>query len=302
MTDYHATPDFAAFVPHGKAPLVVTRFAPSPNGALHIGHAYAIIAAHDFAKASGGTFLLRIEDIDGTRSRADHIEAILADLAWLGIGWDYDVVYQSARIKSYHAALERLRDMGLLYRCTCTRSDILRALKTQPVIHGPDGPHYPGTCRGKDIDAMSGRFCWRIDMQAALKPLGPLIWHDLQAGDIVAEPAQFGDVVLWRKDAPASYHLAATLDDDAMGISHVVRGLDLFAYTALHRLLQALLDLPVPQYWHHPLLLDSQGHKLAKSRASPALSDRRLAGEDGKLLKMQLRRGILPLGITLSSA
>ncbi len=294
--------NIAPFVPQATGEQVVTRFAPSPNGALHIGHAYAAIAAHDFARARGGTFQLRIEDIDGTRSRVDHITAILDDLRWLGIAWDGAVMFQSARIESYQRALDSLRAKGLIYRCTCTRGDIAQEIARRPVIHGPDGPHYPGTCRGKAHDSQDLPYCWRLDMQAALAQVGLLTWHDLAAGDIIAEPALFGDIVLWRKDAPASYHLAATLDDAAFNISHVVRGQDLFAYTALHRLLQALLDLPEPQYWHHPLLHDEDGNKLAKSRSSPALSRQRLAGEDGQALADQLRQGKLPLGIHLSSA
>jgi glutamyl-Q tRNA(Asp) synthetase len=302
MPENLTTGKIAPFVPQAISGPVVTRFAPSPNGALHIGHAYAAIAAHDFARANGGKFLLRVEDIDGTRSRAEHVAGILDDLRWLGISWDGEVVYQSARTASYHHALESLRAKGVLYRCACSRGDIAQALKVRSVVHGPDGPHYPGTCRSRDIGSITTPFCWRLDMKAALAQCGPLVWHDIAAGEIAADPAQFGDIVLWRKDAPASYHLAATLDDAAFGISHVVRGQDLFAYTSLHRLLQALLDLPVPQYWHHQLLLDSSGQKLAKSRSSAPLSVRRLAGDEGRLLKMQLRDGILPLGITLSSA
>jgi glutamyl-Q tRNA(Asp) synthetase len=281
-------------------PLVkATRFAPSPNGRLHIGHAYAALCAHDFARAFGGAFQLRIEDIDGTRSRPEHISAILEDMAWLGLRHDGDVVFQSQRVDHYAAALGKLRDMGLVYRCWCTRSDIVDALKQRPVRHGPDGPVYPGTCRGVERD---GPHSWRLDMTAAMAQVGPLTWSDLQAGPQSADPLQFGDVVLWRKDAPASYHLAATLDDAADGISHVVRGKDLFAYTAIHRVLQELLDLPETVYWHHGLLLDAKGDKLAKSRLSQPLADYRAQGIDGALLVEQLRTGELPLGISASEA
>lgn len=280
---------------------VRTRFAPSPNGALHLGHAFSALCAHDFAHAHGGQFLLRIEDIDGNRSRPEHISGILADLEWLTLTPDAPTQYQSVNLSRYQKALERLNALGLLYRCTCTRSDILAALKQTPVPHGPDGPHYPGTCRNRSIEP-SEPFCWRIDMAKALAMTGPIQWTDLVAGTNFADPMMFGDVVLWRKDAPASYHLAATVDDAADAISHVVRGMDLFAYTAIHRILQQLLDLPEPRYWHHPLLLDGSGHKLAKSKSSPPLSARRLAGEDGRLLIDNLRQGALPLGISLSSA
>ncbi len=276
---------------------VVTRFAPSPNGRLHLGHAYAAICAHDFARAHDGRFLLRIEDIDAARSRVEFIEDILADMCWLGLDWDGDVVFQSARVESYGAALERLREMGLLYRCNCSRSAIADALRTKTVLHGPDGPHYPGTCKGRDVRAESGAFCWRLDMEKAAERVKDLYWYDLVAGDQRADASLFGDIVLWRKDAPASYHLAATLDDASDGVTHVVRGRDLFVYTHVHRLLQALLDLPEPTYWHHDLLVDGEGSKLAKSRESASLKDRRLAGQDGLAMTDALRRGELPLGI-----
>ena len=272
-----------------------TRFAPSPNGRLHIGHAYAALCAHDFARAFGGKFQLRIEDIDGTRSRPEHIDAIIEDMEWLGLRHDGDVVFQSQRVEHYAAALETLRDMGLVYRCWCTRSEIAEALRAKPVRHGPDGPVYPGTCRGV---VREGPFCWRLDMAAAMERTGPVSWTDLVAAEQSGAPQEFGDVVLWRKDAPASYHLAATLDDAADGISHVVRGKDLFAYTIIHRVLQELLDLPQPVYWHHGLLLDNKGEKLAKSRLSRPIAEYRAEGVDGTLLLDQLRLGKLPLGIT----
>lgn len=278
---------------------VVTRFAPSPNGQLHLGHAFSALCAHDFAHAFGGQFRLRIEDIDGTRSRTEHVETILADMQWLGLPHDGALQFQSQHIARYKAALDQMITAGLLYRCGCTRNDITEALKHKSVPHGPDGPHYPGTCRARPFEA-DMPFCWRLDMEKAMALTGPLMWTDLAAGQQYADPMAFGDVVLWRKDAPASYHLAATCDDAADGITHVVRGKDLFAYTAVHRLLQHLLDLPVPQYWHHPLLLDVSGDKLAKSRSSPALASRRLAGESGATLIDNLRHGTLMLGISLS--
>jgi glutamyl-Q tRNA(Asp) synthetase len=277
-----------------------TRFAPSPNGQLHIGHAWSALCAHDFARAFGGNFQLRIENIDGTRSRAEHVTAIQDDLRWLGLSWNDEVVFQSQRIDRYAAALDHLKSMGLVYKCWCTRSDIAAAVKTRPVPHGPDGPIYPGTCR--NALASEGGHCWRLDMAAAAARAGALDWTDLAAGKQQADPMQFGDVVLWRKDAPASYHLAATLDDAADEISHVVRGQDLFAYTSIHRLLQRLLDLPQPVYWHHGLLLDEDGEKLAKSRLSQPLSDLRAKGAAGPALITDLRSGKLPLGISWSTS
>lgn len=280
---------------------VVTRFAPSPNGRLHLGHAFSALCAHDFARSLDGHFHLRIEDIDGTRSRVEHIAAIRSDMEWLGLQYDGPVQFQSQNIARYEAARDRLIADGLLYRCSCTRSDIANALKSKPVPHGPDGPHYPGTCRDRDVDPAVPHSL-RIDMPKAVALSGLLRWVDLAAGQQFADPMAFGDVVLWRKDAPSSYHLAATIDDAADGVSHVVRGQDLFGYTAIHRLLQHLLNLPEPIYWHHPLLLDTSGEKLAKSKSSPALSERRLARESGIGLINNLRHGTLPLGISLSHA
>ena len=280
---------------------VVTRFAPSPNGQLHLGHAFSALCAHDFARAFGGEFRLRIEDIDGTRSRPEHVAAIVDDMDWLGLHHDRDVTFQSQHIARYAAARDHLIAADLLYKCSCTRSDIAEALKHKSVPHGPDGPQYPGTCRSRPVESRAAT-CWRLDMAKALAMAGPLQWTDLAARTQFADPMAFGDVVLWRKDSPASYHLAATVDDAAEGISFVVRGRDLFAYTAIHRLLQHLLGLPEPLYWHHPLLLDDMDEKLAKSRSSPALSVRRLAGDSGPALIDNLRQGSLPLGISLSDA
>jgi glutamyl-Q tRNA(Asp) synthetase len=273
-----------------------TRFAPSPNGALHLGHAYAAIVAHDLARERGGTFALRIEDIDGERSRPEFIQAFFADLAWLGLGWDGDAVFQSHRLASYAQASERLKAMGLLYPCRCTRAQIAAAATGM----GPDGLIYPGTCRDREVDPEGA--AWRLDMAAATAVAGPLEWVDEIAGVQSATPAIFGDVVLLRKDLPASYHLAATLDDAADGVTLVTRGMDLFAASHVHRLLQALLELPVPTWHHHPLLVEPDGRKLAKRRGSPSLADRRRAGEDGRALADALRDGRLPAGISLSRA
>lgn len=275
--------------------MIRTRFAPSPNGQLHLGHAYAAIVAHDLARARGGEFLLRIEDIDGTRSRADLVPEILADLAWLGLSWDGPVVFQSSRLASYAKAAEQLKGMGLLYPCQCTRAEVLAAAREL----GPDGPVYPGTCRGRAVDPQGA--AWRLDMAKAAALAGPLEWIDELAGPQVAVPEQFGDVVLLRKEAPASYHLAATLDDSADGITLVTRGQDLFAASHVHRLLQALLDLPVPTWHHHLLICEPDGRKLSKRRGSPALADLRRAGKDGPALAAALRMDQFPTGLCLGA-
>lgn len=275
--------------------MIRTRFAPSPNGLLHLGHAYAAVVAHDLARARGGEFLLRIEDIDGTRSRAELIPEILADLDWLGLRWDGPVVHQSSRLPSYQAAAERLKAQGLLYPCRCTRAEVLAA---SPGM-GPDGPIYPGTCRGRAVDPAGA--AWRLDMAKAVSLTGPLEWTDALAGVQRAQPEAFGDVVLLRKEAPASYHLAATLDDAADGVTLVTRGADLFASTHVHRLLQALLGLSVPVWHHHGLLVESDGRKLAKRRGSPALADLRRSRADGPALAQALRTALFPAGISLVS-
>lgn len=275
--------------------MIRTRFAPSPNGLLHLGHAYAAVIAHDLARARGGEFLLRIEDIDAARSRAELIPEILADLDWLGLRWDGPVVHQSSRLSSYQAAAERLTAQGLLYPCRCTRAEVLAA---SPGM-GPDGPIYPGTCRGRDFYPAGA--AWRLDMAKAVALAGPLEWTDELAGVQRAAPEAFGDVVLLRKEAPASYHLAATLDDDADGVTLVTRGADLFASTHVHRLLQALLGLSVPVWHHHGLLVESDGRKLAKRRGSPALADLRRSGADGPALAQALRTALFPAGLSLVS-
>ena len=280
--------------------MIVTRFAPSPNGPLHLGHAYAAIVAHDLAAQRGGRCVLRIEDIDGARSRAELIPEFVADLAWLGLNYAAPPAFQSARLASYADAAQKLKAMGLLYPCVCTRAEIAAAA----TVHGPDGPLYPGTCRGRDL-AGDAEAAWRLDVARAAALAGPLDWTDELAGTQRAAPEIFGDVILVRRDAPASYHLAATLDDAADGITLVTRGADLFAASHLHRLLQALLGLPVPTWHHHALLVDTDGTKLAKRRGSAqagfGLADRRRAGEDGRALANDLRGGRLPTGIAFAA-
>lgn len=273
--------------------MIRTRFAPSPNGPLHLGHAYAAVVAHDLARDRGGAFALRIEDIDGTRSRPELVTEFLADLGWLGLSWDGPVVFQSERLETYAAAGEQLKAMDLLYPCRCTRAEIAAAKATI----GPDGPVYPGTCRNRGVDPAGA--AWRLDMAKATALAGPLSWVDELAGPQQAQPGIFGDVVLLRKEAPASYHLAATLDDAADGVTLVTRGADLFAASHVHRLLQALLGLPVPIWHHHGLLVEPDGRKLAKRRGAPSLADRRRAGEDGLALADTLRARRFPAGISL---
>ncbi|WP_086606760.1 tRNA glutamyl-Q(34) synthetase GluQRS [Erythrobacter donghaensis] len=271
-------------------PPPVTRFAPSPNGRLHLGHALSAIVAHDLARASGGRFLLRIEDIDGPRSRAELAEEFRRDLAWLGLTWE-EVPAQSTRLSSYAAAAEALRARGLIYPCTCTRKEIEDA-GARP---GLEGLIYPGTCKHRAPDPARPA-AWRLDAAKALAETGPLTWEDALAGPQQVDLSGLGDVVLVRKDLPASYHLAVTLDDAADGVTLVTRGADLCAASHVHRTLQALLGLPVPRWHHHPLLMGADGEKLAKRRRSPALAERREAGEDGQMLAAQLRVQHLALG------
>ncbi|MFV0923082.1 tRNA glutamyl-Q(34) synthetase GluQRS [Sphingomonas parapaucimobilis] len=277
----------------------VTRFAPSPTGRLHLGHALSAVRAFDLARTSGGRFLLRIEDIDGTRSRPEHVDAILRDLEWLGLEWD-DLSFQSERLGLYAAAQGRLAD--LLYPCFCTRAEIAASLSAP---HGAT-PLYPGTCRhlspGTRAARMGEPHSWRLDMKQAVERAGPLCWQDEYAGTVAADPLAQGDVILARKDAPASYHLAVTVDDAAQGVTDVVRGVDLFDATHIHRLLQGLLDLETPLYHHHPLIVGADGQRLAKRHGAPALAAMREAGEDGRALADALRRNMLPAGFRLGEA
>lgn len=276
-----------------------TRFAPSPTGRLHLGHALSAVRAYDLARAGGGRFLLRIEDIDGTRSRPEHVDTILRDLEWLGLEWD-ELSFQSQRLDLYAAAQARLAD--LLYPCFCTRAEIAASLSAP---HGPEAV-YPGTCRHRSAAERAARMGephgWRIDMARGVERVGALHWEDERAGSVLADPLSHGDVILARKDAPASYHLAATVDDAAQGVTDVVRGLDLFAATHVHRLLQALLGLPTPLYHHHPLIVGADGQRLAKRHSAPALAAMREGGADGRALADALRRNMLPAGFRLGEA
>lgn len=284
----------------------VSRFAPSPTGRLHLGHAYSAILAHDFARERGGAFLLRIEDIDPGRARPEHVDGILEDILWLGLEPDGEIVYQSERLPLYAEALERLQAAGLAYPCFCTRAAIAAEIAASAAApHGPHGPVYPGTCRGLTPEERGRRMAaephaWRLDVARAAAAAGPLYWEDGDT-EVQADPLAFGDVVLARKDAPTSYHLAVTVDDAAQGVTDVVRGRDLYAATDVHRLLQALLELPTPHYHHHPLLTDAAGRRLAKRTGAPTLADLRAAGADPAALADDVRAGRLPAGYSAAS-
>jgi glutamyl-Q tRNA(Asp) synthetase len=261
---------------------------------LHLGHAYSAVLVRDAASH----FLLRFEDIDGGRCRPEFVAAIEDDLRWLGVAWDEPPVIQSQRAAAHEAALDRLRDMRLVYRCTCTRADIAAAAGAP---QGDQPPLYPGICRGHAVD--EGKpFAWRLDMAKAIELAGPLSWKDELAGNVTATPEIFGDVVIARKDAGTSYHLAATVDDAAMGVTRVVRGVDLFTSTHVHRLLQALLGLPTPAYHHHRLILGPDGKRLAKRTPGATLADLRARGLDGPLLAADLRNDRLPVGFSFGAA
>jgi glutamyl-Q tRNA(Asp) synthetase len=268
------------------APGPTTRFAPSPTGLLHLGHAHGAIFAWCRAREAGGRFLLRLEDIDATRCRPEYAAAIEADLAWLGLDWDGPVRVQSAHWPEYRAALDLLAARGLLYPCFCTRAEIQREVAAAGhAPHGPDGPLYPGTCRRlstaeRQVRIAAGTpYALRLDMAAALEEApAELSFHELGEGRLRCDPGQFGDAVLARKEVPGSYHLCVTHDDAAQGVTLVTRGVDLKPATHLHRLLQALLGWPEPAYAHHKLLTDAGGRRLAKRDKAPTLRALREAG------------------------
>ena len=316
----------------------VTRFAPSPTGRLHLGHAFSAMLAHDFARARGGDFLLRIEDIDPGRSRVAFVDGIVEDLRWLGLEFDGEVVRQSERLPLYAQALDGLRARGLVYPCFCTRAAIAAEIAASAAApHGPDGPIYPGTCRALAPEEAEQRrtrepHAWRLDMAASTSILPgtgrgtaraserwrgqpeegaafaasnelaapPLTWTD-HGRPVPADPRAFGDVVLARKDAPTSYHLAVTIDDAAQGITDIVRGQDLYAATHVHRLLQALLGLPSPIYHHHRLIADAQGRRLAKRHGAPTMASLRAAGVDPAALVESLRANRFPAGYSAAA-
>ncbi len=255
-----------------------TRFAPSPTGLLHLGHAFSAFTAWDRAQAAGGQFLLRIEDIDVPRCRPEYEAAIDEDLRWLGLNWP-PPLRQSERLPVYRAAVMRLAARGLVYPCRCTRSDIRAALSApQEGVVGPDGPVYPGLCRGRSMAEAGPTDALRLDMAKAVRLLGNAGfqengpdhagWHRLDPERLIAE---VGDVVLARRDIGTSYHIAVVIDDAKQGITEVVRGADLFSATPIHRVLQAALELPIPRYCHHRLIRDDNGKRLAKRDDSRAV-------------------------------
>jgi glutamyl-Q tRNA(Asp) synthetase len=278
---------------------IVTRFAPSPTGRLHLGHAYSALLAHDRARAAGGQFLLRIEDIDQGRCRAEFVDGIYEDLRWLGLDWDGDIMVQSAQTAVYARALGELRARHLVYRCWCTRAEIAASAGAP---QGDEGPIYPGTCKGC-VESDDGRpYCWRLDIAAAFAVAVPLFWHDSLIGKVSADPRARGDVVIARKDAATSYHLAVTIDDAAQGVTDIVRGRDLFAATDIHRLIQELLALPTPRYHHHPLLLGNDGERLAKRNGAPTIAALRTSGASPKHVVAEMREGRFPFGFRLDGA
>jgi glutamyl-Q tRNA(Asp) synthetase len=266
---------------------IVTRFAPSPTGYLHLGHVMSAWIAWQRARAGGGQFLLRLEDIDPTRCRTEFASAILEDLSWLGLDWDGEIRVQSEHPAEYEAVLDALAARGLLYPCFCSRAEIMReAAQSAGAPQGPDGtPVYPGTCRHLSPAeraariAAGDRFARRLDMARALAMVDrPLVFAEESQGAVLCDPAKFGDVVLARKDAPVSYHLCVTHDDAVQGVTLVTRGEDLLPATYLHRLIQALMGWPVPRYAHHPLLTDTSGRRFAKRDQAVTIRELRARG------------------------
>ena len=282
--------------------MIVTRFAPSPTGRLHLGHAFSAVLGHEKARRSGGRFLLRIEDLDQGRSRPEFVDGIHEDLRWLGLDWDEPVLVQSQRTNAYEDALDTLRDQGLVYACFCTRADIAQSL-TAP--HGDAATSYPGTCRPLSDDPerrASTPHCWRLDSAKALQAVAQSLWTEADGELFLAREEQIGDAILARKDAPASYHLSCVVDDAASGVTMVVRGADLRPSTPIQRLLQGLLGLPEPIYLHHKLVTHEDGRRLAKRDLAPTLAAMRENGVDGRQLASELLSGKLPLGFAFSDA
>jgi len=282
--------------------MTTTRFAPSPSGRLHLGHAFSAVLGHDAARAGGGKFRLRIEDLDPGRCREEYVEGIFEDLRWLGVSWDGEVLVQSQRTHLYAEALDRLREQGLVYPCFCTRADIAASL-TAP--HGDAGAAYPGTCRGLPDDPdrrASTPHSWRLDAVKAIAQAGLPPWAEHDGQVFESKQSDIGDAILARKDAPSSYHLACVVDDAASGVDLVARGADLRPSTPVQRLLQALLGLPEPRYLHHPLVLHADGRRLAKRDLAPTLAAMRESGVDGRALAAGLATGRLPSGFRLGQA
>jgi len=282
--------------------MIVSRFAPSPSGRLHLGHAYSAVIGHQSASAGAGEFRLRIEDLDQTRCRPEFVDGIFEDLRWLGLDWSEPALVQSRRTAAYADALDQLRSRGLAYACFCTRADIAQSL-TAP--HGDAATSYPGTCRGIPDDPerrASTPHCWRLDSGKALALVGLPSWSETDRSEYQASERDIGDAILARKDAPASYHLSCVVDDAASGVNLVVRGADLRASTPIQRQLQMLLASPEPTYLHHGLVGHSDGRRLAKRDQAPTLAAMRESGVDGHRLADSLRDGRLPLGFRFIEA
>jgi glutamyl-Q tRNA(Asp) synthetase len=276
--------------------MIVTRFAPSPSGRLHLGHAYSAAIGHARAREQGGKFRLRIEDLDQTRCRPEFVDGIYEDLRWLGIDWDEPVLAQSDRTAAYEAALDELKTRGLVYACFCTRADIAQSL-TAP--HGDAATSYPGTCRNLPDDPerrATTPHCWRLDSAKALELTDLPTWTEADGGSFEGRASDIGDAILARKDAPASYHLSCVVDDAESGVTMVVRGADLRPSTPIQRLLQQLLGLPEPAYLHHPLVTHEDGRRLAKRDLAPTLAALRESGVDGPRLVADLLGAKLLLG------
>jgi glutamyl-Q tRNA(Asp) synthetase len=282
--------------------MIVTRFAPSPTGRLHLGHAYSAVLGHDRARQNGGRFLLRIEDLDQTRSRPEFVDGIVEDLRWLGLGCDEPLLVQSQRTSVYEEALDQLKARALVFACFCTRADIAQSL-TAP--HGDAATSYPGTCRALPDDPerrATTPHCWRLDSAKALEAAGLPSWSESGGQLFTADERDIGDAILARKDAPASYHLSCVVDDAASGVTTVVRGADLRPSTPIQRLLQQLLGLPQPAYLHHALVAHEDGRRLAKRDLAPTLAAMRADGVDGETLAADLLAGKLPLGFAFTEA
>ena len=282
-----------------------TRFAPSPSGPLHVGHLLAAMQARRLADVNGGECLLRIEDIDITRARSrEWVDLMYEDLAWLGLQFDGEVMVQSTRFDVYAAVLEQLKAMGLLYPCFCTRAEIKAQIaEIGRAPHATLGYLYPGTCRRLSADEAAQRIArgdahaWRLDMQRVQDLIGTPLWADMHRGVQRCVPTEYGDVVLARKEMPASYHLCVVIDDAAQGVTHVTRGEDLFDATHIHRALQAVLALPVPTYCHHGLLKDNTGKRLAKRDGARSLASLRAAGFSPQDVRNSLNTALLNGGI-----
>jgi glutamyl-Q tRNA(Asp) synthetase len=282
--------------------MFMTRFAPSPTGRLHLGHAYSAALGHVRARENGGKFLLRIEDLDQTRSRPEFVGGIYEDLRWLGLDWDEPVFVQSQRTVAYQDALAALRSRGLAYACFCTRADIAQSL-TAP--HGDAATSYPGTCRALPDNPerrATMPHCWRLDSAKALAITELPGWHEADGKHFIGAEQDIGDAILARKDAPASYHLSCVVDDAASGVTMVVRGADLRPSTPIQRLLQMLLGLPEPTYLHHPLVVHEDGRRLAKRDLGPTLAAMSESGADGCTLAQELLEGRLPSGFRFQVA